>query len=103
VALVAVGSCASLSRQLYGGSARKLPDCSEAHGQLVLVGRRASGSWQLSAHACGKLRLSTVEHDGCGGWRGARVGTVCIGYKEQVGSCVCELRVNSETHGANLV
>ena len=37
---------------------------------LALVGRRASGSGQLSAHACRKLRQSTVEHGG--GWRLAR-------------------------------
>ena len=45
-----VGSCARVNRYLYGGPARKLPDCSDAHESLALVGRRASGSWQLSAH-----------------------------------------------------
>ena len=64
---MAVGSCVSMSRWLYGGPARKLPDCSGAHGQFALVGRRASGSGQLSAHACGMLRQSMVEYGG--GWR----------------------------------
>ena len=64
---MAVGSCASVSRSLYGGPARKLPDCSNAHGSLAVVGRHVSGSWQLGEHVCGKLRLSTVEHGG--GWR----------------------------------
>ena len=56
---------------MYGGPARKLPDCSDAHWQLALVGRRTSGSWQLSAHACRKLWQArwqgTAEHGG--GWR----------------------------------